>query len=656
MSVPKGNNNQEVYLEPVSLTGPLSPSFKKRGRTFSQTRNASFDKKSSPLFLNEGINENESPRRRNTIKKLTDVIKISPVLKRNEIEPISLQETIPISVMDLAHEMIEEKDFNETLMEEDVLILLNKIIPKADFWKQTKGEKELKTKFGQVILKCYKHSIFFFEDETRCSKVKIPFDEQDIVNCRICVHAMEITHCELLRCFIKILKRIKDVNENNIQIICKIMISGGFMKTFGVDLFIKLGTFLELCKQKESDVFDLQSREPFYTLEGRSLIITHCSNEVMLQMIFSRIQQIGQFMEDYIAFTPYICDFQTTFENFIKILDGIEKDSKNVNVSKDWMIFGISRFEKMIICWINIMGNAIREECSYLFNRINAVIQRSSLLTTKFKKELPLLLKQYSQPRTSLSKLAPYDIKHVNQLFDEKRMSIVRTKNTLKNVKEINETIDSIKYYFTSMKTSFFTQQLIIFDQEVLSQVMKYDLYLHNEEGTLERYIKAMRCIEDIFIDITCNESTKKSIKKSIKIAKECFEESDFNMSYLVFSCLSSSFSQCSELWNKIEKKHIQTFEKLQEVYSISRNFNNYRISFENRAFPKVPILSLWMHDIVNINEQETFTDPQKRYLNLSKMRSLSSVLKLLHYSQTIKYEFHKDQRCVMTLMKLSDY
>ncbi|ELP85442.1 hypothetical protein EIN_087640 [Entamoeba invadens IP1] len=634
----------------------LSPLYKKRQRTISQSKGSPDKIKNSPdLFLETDTTEQQpTPKRRNTIKKLTDMIKTSTNFRtRVDIESVGLTDCIPTHVLDLAHEVVEEKFINESVMENDVDVLMKEIIPSSDAWKQSKSEKEMSTKFGKLLLKCFTHSIYIFEDETRCGRVKIPYTESDVVECRICVHAMEVTHCELLRCFVKYLKRLRDANENFMQMICRVMVCGGFVRTMSIDLLLRIGCFLDLCKNKEQDVFDLQSREPFYIVSGRTLVITHCSNEVMLQIVFSRINQFGQFLEDYIQFTPYIADFPTTFESFVKVLDQLEKDSKDMRVTKEWIAFGVNRYEKMIMTWLDIMGNAIREQCAYLFERVKAVLVRSTLMTQKFKGELTETLKKYAEPRTSLSKMSPYTNKHVESLFDQKRASIVRSRITLKNVEEINRIISTVKKAFFDMDKKVFAQQVILFDQTGLCQVMKYDMYLRNEEGSLERYIKGLRCFEDIMVDILCSEPKKEDVEKAIKVAKECYDENDFNIAFIIYSVLSRSSTTCAAIWEKVDKKYIQIYEKLQDTFSISKNHNNYRVLFEMRPFPKIPILSLWMHDVVNINEMDTFILPDKKYLNLAKIRSLSEFLKLINTAQLNKYEYVHNDEVIDSLMRL---
>ncbi|KAL7719056.1 Ras-GEF domain-containing protein [Entamoeba marina] len=141
---------------------------------------------------------------------------------------------------------------------------------------------------------------------------------------------------------------------------------------------------------------------------------------------------------------------------------------------------------------------------------------------------------------------------------------------------------------------------------------------------------------------------------KCIKIAKRCLDYNDFNLSYIFYSVLSKISTTQRSTWNKLDKKFIQRYDNLQEIFSIRRNHNNYRILYESRPYPKIPILSLWMHDIVNINEISTFNGEDKKYVNFNKIRLLSTHLKSLKTPQMTKFPFERDDGIVNLLLKLT--
>ncbi|KAL7719057.1 Ras-GEF domain-containing protein [Entamoeba marina] len=477
----------------LSKLEPITPFYNKHSRGYSTSRSSqepvtsitrrSFSAKSTSSFQKYGPPVNDfqpiSPRRRrNTIMKLSEALKFNPITKLQKIEynKIKINERIPETVLDLAHSTCQNTNINEMDIERDI----------EQFNLETKNTKtdhppldlnHMKTDIGKLISLYYNYHLFLFEDEKRVGNIKIPFDDNDVTDCRICVHTMELTHMELLRCFIKILENVKDSNEFIIETFCKLILKKGYRNAFAIDSFVKMGTFIEVCKIKESEVFGLQTRDPFYIIDGNSMVLSEASNEILMKLVFSRTQETSNFMEDYIHFTPYITNFEETFENFVKILNNLNQQSKEVSYSKDWMIFCISRFEKMIIYWLSVMEDAIYKQAPKLFNRIGNVIGSSNILTSQFKKEISLLLQRYSNVKDVTNQFHPYDKNHVQMIFGENRCSIINTTES-GDVSNVFEIIDKIKLFLKTVETEEVTKQLILFDQETLSKVCTYDLYL----------------------------------------------------------------------------------------------------------------------------------------------------------------------------------
>ena len=133
------------------------------------------------------------------------------------------------------------------------------------------------------------------------------------------------------------------------------------------------------------------------------------------------------------------------------------------------------------------------------------------------------------------------------------------------------------------MNIEEFAEQIVLFDQYLLRKIVKYDLYLQHKNGTLDHYVSCLASLEDVFIEILCKKPTKKDIQLMIKLCRMCYKIGNFNISYLLFSCLSHCSIVCNSVWKTIEKKYSQRFDKLQEMYSIVRNHHNYRVKFEEK-------------------------------------------------------------------------
>ncbi|KAL7714752.1 Ras-GEF domain-containing protein [Entamoeba marina] len=640
--------NMSLHRKAVPPLSGRNSSFEKTRVVIDQDILSPIDNTTIVSSLSQSDDDVSTPRniihpQRRTLKKLTDVFNMNKT-----------QSIIPITPIAKNTSDLEFMNENNILL--DIKTLENEFQNKEKDLLQCK----MQTFLGDLVRKCLVYNIAFFHDIVRVVYIDIPFNQQDIINCRICVHSMEFTHIQLLHSFIKILQKVQDQNEIIVSTICRLLINDLFQQQLTIDMFIKLGSFLEICKSKEFEIFDLNSIEPYYALENDSFIITQASNNSLIQLVFSRIVQTNQFMEDYIHFTPYISNFKTTFETFLNVLHSIEQNESDCSISKEWIMFSVIRFEKMISHWITVMGNGIKEECPRLFYHISTSLKSSSTLTPKFKKDLDGVIKVFSKFTRRPSKLEPYKSTHVNMLLKElTNTNYIKTNDihTQQSSQQITSKDKILRYskmvlsVLNQCKSSLLTQQLILVDQSMFSKINTYDLYLKNDGGSLEQYINGCRKIEEVLIEILCNQNTTKDIiKKCISIAKKCITYHNFNISFILYSVLTRTSVSNSNVWNKLEKKSLNKYSKLQELYSIGRNHYNYRIIYEGSPFPKVPILSIWMHDIVNINEIPTFADDEKYLINVAKIRSLSSMIKSLKSVQQNTYIFNEDSRLLSLL------
>ncbi|KAL7715970.1 hypothetical protein QTN25_006663 [Entamoeba marina] len=132
-----------------------------------------------------------------------------------------------------------------------------------------------------------------------------------------------------------------------------------------------------------------------------------------------------------------------------------------------------------------------------------------------------------------------------------------------------------------------------------------------------------------------------------IKVAKYCFEKKGYNTCYLLYSTLTQQSMKYPNIWSKIKKSKLQTYSRLQNLFDISNNFKNFRCSCDSEN--GLPLFSVWMHDIVNIN-----TIPSKiensQLFNFCKMRAIGSAVTKLISAQRTVFPFKPHQTVIKVL------
>jgi len=150
-----------------------------------------------------------------------------------------------------------------------------------------------------------------------------------------------------------------------------------------------------------------------------------------------------------------------------------------------------------------------------------------------------------------------------------------------------------------------------------------------------------------VVTEIVCEKTTPARaslINKFIKIAKMCLDLKSFNTAYAIVAGLdNSSVSRLKITWGHVPKEGQTTFNFLQHVFDMSKNYNNYRTVLQQSSPPLVPYLGLYPKDLAPI-EENVSTLQQQNLISLTKLRRLHEIIHPLQEYQLGKnYAIKRD-------------
>jgi len=124
-----------------------------------------------------------------------------------------------------------------------------------------------------------------------------------------------------------------------------------------------------------------------------------------------------------------------------------------------------------------------------------------------------------------------------------------------------------------------------------------------------------------------------------IKTANRCVAMNNFNTSCAILAGLGHpSITRLRSSWEKVKKKHLQKWKKLQDLFEMARNFSNYRAAERKAEVPFVPYLGILPKDLNSIEENNPNT--VNGLINVRKLRLIWRVVRTLLRAQTSHYSF----------------
>lgn len=81
-------------------------------------------------------------------------------------------------------------------------------------------------------------------------------------------------------------------------------------------------------------------------------------------------------------------------------------------------------------------------------------------------------------------------------------------------------------------------------------------------------------------------------IGKFVQIAEECLLLNNFNICFAIVCGLqNSSISRLKQTWEKVTKKDMKIYSKLLDLFSLNKNYKNYREALNAAQVPLIPYL-----------------------------------------------------------------
>ena len=84
----------------------------------------------------------------------------------------------------------------------------------------------------------------------------------------------------------------------------------------------------------------------------------------------------------------------------------------------------------------------------------------------------------------------------------------------------------------------------------------------------------------------------------------------------------------------------MKLYEQLQSTFDISKNYIIYRNLYSISPTPKLPILPLWLGDIIHAQTSFQSNENEFGLFRIDALRSIANVLLLINHSQRVPFTF----------------
>lgn len=125
-------------------------------------------------------------------------------------------------------------------------------------------------------------------------------------------------------------------------------------------------------------------------------------------------------------------------------------------------------------------------------------------------------------------------------------------------------------------------------------------------------------------------------------IMTELIELQNFNGSLAIFSALTSTgLSKLTKTWSKVGRKFIKVLENAEELFSMRKNYRNYRLKLKECNLPAIPQIAYIARNLFAI-EENMETKINNNMINVEKMRSTYNIIKEIQKFQKSEYNFER--------------
>ncbi|ELP86493.1 hypothetical protein EIN_033940 [Entamoeba invadens IP1] len=422
------------------------------------------------------------------------------------------------------------------------------------------------------------------------------------------------------------------------------------------DKYVQLAAFFHILVQNPDAVFKLDSVEPFYVESPPSREITAASVNTMFDLIFEDSFHEPNYMRNFIYFIPFFLKHREAYEMMISYYNAFCEDNPTDPEMQAFVSWKFVRIERLVLSWLDIMSTMIMEVEPGFFKELGKTpLLESQKLTDIFKNKFRTFLKIVDKSSTEEVEAVPFMQTQARDIL----FSIVSTEyDDQQQIMILLQSFTIEPYYSMDLKSKtvnliqlqpeFLAEQLILFDLKEFQKVHAHDFYLSRKDSTLNGYTLACQKIEYWAMRAMGILRKHKLCEYFIKVAKFCLDKKGYNMAYLLYSTLTQQTIKRPDVWSKVKKSRLQTFQKLEVVFDIRSNYKNYRTTCD--LDNGIPIMMIWMHDIVNINCIPTKYESTDFY-NFSKLRAIGSSVAALRNAQRVEFQFKPHP----TVMKILD-
>ncbi|KAL7715415.1 Ras-GEF domain-containing protein [Entamoeba marina] len=383
----------------------------------------------------------------------------------------------------------------------------------------------------------------------------------------------------------------------------------------------QLNEFFTVIKSNIDQIFELESIEPYYFIESNSRSIIAASANTMFELIFDDNYHEPQYMRNFIYFLPFIMKHRETYDKIMQYYNTFCNEHPSDTNSQAIISWKFTRLERLIQSWLEIMSSVIVEvEPIFFQEMLKTPLLTSDQLSILFKKKFKKILGDIGETTICIPEdVTPYTNNSAREILMTLSESSSNNETQLKILLE-TFSIDPIYSHtekkstidLLQLKRDFFAEQLILFEFQSFQNVHCHDFYISRKTTTLNTYIAACQKIEYWAMSVMDILKKPDTYGFFIKVAKYCFEKKGYNTCYLLYSTLTQQSMNCDS---------------------------------ENG----LPLFSVWMHDIVNIN-----TIPSKiensQLFNFCKMRAIGSAVTKLISAQRTVFPFKPHQTVIKVL------
>ncbi|KAL7718032.1 Ras-GEF domain-containing protein [Entamoeba marina] len=283
-------------------------------------------------------------------------------------------------------------------------------------------------------------------------------------------------------------------------------------------------------------------------------------------------------------------EFLTKIINICQVLNTIEENEKLLQLQLKKQ----DQIQKIIMGYVN-MHEPLNDSCrqrllkcinpmffskffvkkihSKLHVNLNDSADLSNLSTKSLIKSRPSFRNRHRRNSSS-----SYDFKiTIPQIDNDKGKGSPRVKN--EDTFVVNESI------FTTLDKRLVAEQLILYDVNEMKKIEMKELLLHTKSNQIQIYIRQLNKIEMLLEPMICNELN------------------ELNITHLIFSVIVQKSLSLHTIFESIQKSSKEKYDRLYQLFSINKNHSVYRNHYDSLLYPKIPVLSLWLKDMIALDE-----------------------------------------------------